>query len=138
MAESRSLTIATALITAAATIVAAWLTTRDNDGGPAGNDGRPPFAVEFGSASIFLSRDSGPGGTTVNVSGEGFAPEERVEIRFHTEQIATTTTSTEGRFSNVAVVIPTSYSAFAPQQFSIVAMGTSSLLSADAPFTISG
>jgi len=66
---------------------------------------------------VFLSRDSGPGGTTVNVSGEGYSPGERVVIRFHTEQIGATTANDQGAFSNVAVVIPMSFSQFAPQQF---------------------
>ena len=137
MAESRSVAISVALIGAVATIVAAWLTTRGTDGGSSRGPADPPV-VGLGSASIFLSRDGGPGGTTVNVSGEGFAPEERIEIKFHTEQIATTTTNAEGKFSNVAAVVPTSFSVFAPKQFDIVARGESSFLSADAPFMLSG
>ncbi|MGB7820351.1 MAG: hypothetical protein WBL35_16655, partial [Ornithinibacter sp.] len=63
-----------------------------------------------GAASVFLNRDSGPGGAEVLVSGDGFAAGESVVIRFHTEQVGRTTTNGEGRFSNVTVTIPTSFS----------------------------
>jgi hypothetical protein len=88
--------------------------------------------------AVYLSLDNGPAGTVVNVSGEGFQPNERIVLRFHTEQIATTQSNDAGSFSNVAATIPGSFSKFAPQQFSIIASGQSSLRSADAPFTITG
>jgi hypothetical protein len=92
----------------------------------------------FASAEVFLSRDSGPGGTEVNVSGEGFASGEDVVIRFHTEQIGRTTANGDGRFSNVGVTIPSSFSFAAPQQFSVVATGEQSAKSAQAPFQLTG
>jgi hypothetical protein len=99
-------------------------------GGGSGDLGKP--------ASIFLSATSGPGGSVIKVSGEGFAANEQVVIRFHTEEMGRTQTNATGAFSNVAVTIPTSFSKFAPQAFNIVADGQSSIKSATAQFTISG
>jgi hypothetical protein len=89
-------------------------------------------------ASIFLSATSGPGGSVIKVSGEGFAANEQVVIRFHTEEMGRTQTNAAGAFSNVAVTIPTSFSKFAPQAFNIVVNGQTSIKSATAQFTISG
>jgi hypothetical protein len=58
----------------------------------------------------------------VKVSGEGFPANAPVVIHFHTQQIGDTTTNGDGKFSNVAVTIPTSFSQFAPQQFFIQAV----------------
>jgi hypothetical protein len=147
VAESRSVAIAVALVGAAATLGAALIATRPWDDGRDGSvatptvqtgDDGPTRTTISDRTSVFLSRDSGPGGATVNVSGEGFSPSERVIIRFHTEQIGVTKASDQGRFSNVAVVIPTSFSRFAPQQFDVVALGEESLRAAQAPFTITG
>jgi hypothetical protein len=89
-------------------------------------------------ADIFLSSTSGPGGSTVNVSGDGFQANEQVVIQFHTEEIGRTQANSAGRFTNVTVTIPTSFSGFAPRQFDIIATGRSSIKSGRAPFTISG
>jgi hypothetical protein len=90
------------------------------------------------AAAIVLSRESGPGGATVKVSGEGFAAGERVVIRFDTKQVGSTRTNDQGRFANVAVTVPESFSQFAAQKFIIAATGESSRRAAEAPFTISG
>ena len=90
------------------------------------------------TASVFLNRDSGPGGTEVKVSGEGFTAGERVELRFHTTDIGTTTANGDGRFSNVVVTIPGDYGWSAPHQYDVVASGTTSSKSARAPFTLTG
>ena len=44
----------------------------------------------------------------------------------------------DGRFSNVGVTIPSSFSFAAPQQFSVVATGEQSAKSAQAPFQLTG
>jgi hypothetical protein len=143
VAESRTVIIAAALIGAVATLGAALIAASaggDGDGSSSRSGGAEftlPDDVDA-QATVFLSRDSGPGGTSVNVSGEGFAPGERVVIRFHTEQIGSTTASGEGSFANVSVEIPTSFSQFAPQQFGVVATGEQSVRSGEAPFTITG
>ncbi len=140
--DSHSVVILAALITAAATIIGAFIATRGGDGEPdtqrpprgdTGVDVAPRTDVE---PSLFLSRDSGPAGASVKVSGEGFDPQQRVTITFQTYQIGTTTTNSQGKFSNVAVEIPKIFSRFAPQQFYVVAQGGAR--SAMAPFTVSG
>jgi hypothetical protein len=98
----------------------------------------PSSPVLPGPASVFSNRDSGPGGTTVLVSGEGFDPGERVVLRFHTDQIGSTTANGDGKFSNVAVTIPTTLSEFAPRQFELIATGQSSIRTATTPFTLTG
>jgi hypothetical protein len=137
LAEARSVAITAALITAAATIAAALIATKpwDDGGGP----GPPPdTSTPTVQVSVFLSRDSGPGGTSVNVSGEGFLPGERIVLFFHTQQIGSTTASDQGGFANVAVAVPTSFSDFAPQQFFLFAHGERSSRTAQTPFTLTG
>jgi hypothetical protein len=97
----------------------------------------PPERKES-PADVFLNRDSGPGGSPVLVSGRGFGAGERIVIRFHTDQVGSTTASAQGSFASVAVTIPGSFSKFAPQQFEIGATGQSTLKHASAPFTITG
>jgi hypothetical protein len=135
LAEPKNVGIVVALIGAAGVIIAALIA---NSGGSDGPTIDRPTIDGSGSASVFLSRDSGPGGTIVQVSGEGFASGERIVIQFHTEQIGSTTANGDGKFANVAVTIPESFSEFAPQQFFVIARGEGSHRFAQAPFTISG
>jgi hypothetical protein len=107
-------------------------------GGGSGQQPNPGGVNPGTTASIFLSSTSGPGGSVVKVSGEGFAPNEEVVLRFHTEEMGRTRTDGAGKFSNVAVTIPRSFSKFAPQTFDIVADGRTSIRSATAQFTLSG
>lgn len=144
MPERRDSAIAAALIGLVGAIIAA-LITRGGGGGDADASGGtepridvPIVDVGRTTARVFLNRDSGAGGTTVLVSGEGFEPGERVVLRFHTEQIGSTTASDAGSFANVAVTIPTSFGDFAPQQFEIIAEGDDSIRSARAPFQLTG
>jgi hypothetical protein len=151
--DSKKVAIWVALIGAAATIAAAIITTNVGGGDHSRNSptqSAPSVVISSptvppvdttptdGNASVFLSRDSGPGGSTVKVSGQGFAPGERVVLRFHTDQVGDTTADSAGKFANVAVSIPTSYSKFAPQQFSISADGQNSDIHGEAQFTITG
>ena len=145
---SRNGQITVALIGAAGAIAAAWIASSHTGNGSGGSGGGPgggttPSIPSISipsdvSAEVFLNRDSGPGGTTVLVSGKGFEGGERVVLRFHTDQVGAPTASANGSFAQVAVTIPTSYSQFAPQQFFIVATGDSSAKSAQAPFEITG
>ena len=153
MADSDS--VKAAKIAAAATVVAALIglvavvvprigddgdgTTQTSPGGTTQTDGttQPP-PPDFGHASVFLNTTSGPGGSTILVSGSGFSANEEVVIRFHTDEVGSTTANDGGKFENVAVTVPTSYSVFAPQQFQVIATGESSSRSDQAPFTITG
>jgi len=101
-------------------------------GGSGGGDGGA-----FEPAGIFLSRLSGPTGTSINVTGEQFGANERVSIRFHTTEIGTTTASAGGTFT-ISVAIPEGYADFAPHDYSIVATGASSIKSARAAFKLTG
>jgi hypothetical protein len=143
VAESRTVAITVALIGAVATLGAALIAASPWDDGNDSSSSSGGAAItlpdDFAThATVFLNRDSGPGGTSVNVSGKGFASGERVVIRFHTEQIGSTTATDEGSFANVSVEIPTSFSKFAPQQFGVLATGEQSARTAEAPFTITG
>lgn len=84
---------------------------------------------------VFLSKLSGPSGTEVNVSGSGFQPNETVTIRFHTDEVGSTTVDSTGSFSNIAVTIP-DMPGSGPFQFSIVVTGNSSVRHAQAAFTL--
>jgi len=70
------------------------------------------------------------------MGGTGFDAREQVEIRFHTELIATAEGDCDGAFSGVHARIPGTFDAFAPQQFEITATGKSSARSASAPFQL--
>ena len=99
----------------------------------------PPFTLPPNTeTNIFLSETSGPTGTTLKVSGEGFQPGETIVIRMHTTQVGTTTASSTGTFSSVEITVPDEFGVFAPQQFDVIASGKSSIKSARAPFTVSG
>lgn len=145
MAETRDVLITVALIGAAGAVIAALIASSGKEPIP-GSPGPPqvvsgpifPKLPLVARPSVFLSRDSGPAGTVVRVSGEGFAPGERVVVRFNTEQIGSTTADDAGKFSNVAIIIPGSFAQFAPQQFWVIATGHNSIGHDAAPFTITG
>jgi hypothetical protein len=86
--------------------------------------------------SVFVNPTSGAGGTLVRLSGEGFPANARVVFLFSTYQMGDTTTNSDGKFSNVSVNIPTTYSMFAPQQFYIIA--ESGAFAAQTPFMLTG
>jgi hypothetical protein len=107
----------------------------DGGNGPAPTPG--PF-IPSAETNIFLSETSGPTGSKLKVSGEGFQPGETIVISMHTTQIGTTTASPAGSFSGVEVTVPEEFGVFAPQQFFVIANGKSSIRAARAPFTVSG
>lgn len=108
-------------------------------GGGSPNVTAPPFTFPpSGETNIFLSETSGPTGSKLKVSGEGFQPGETIVIRMHTTQVGTTTASPTGTFSSVEITVPDEFGVFAPQQFSVIATGKASIKSARAPFTVSG
>lgn len=88
--------------------------------------------------NIFLSETSGPTGSKLKVSGEGFQAGETIVITMHTTQVGTTTASPTGTFSSVEITVPDEFGVFAPQQFSVTARGKASIKFASAPFTVSG
>jgi hypothetical protein len=64
------------------------------------------------SAVIYLSKDSVPYGSTFTVSGEGFAPNQKVQLRISTFDVATPTANAQGGFANVQVSIPAFFKGF--------------------------
>jgi hypothetical protein len=95
-----------------------------------------PGADVAQAASLSISRGSGPSGTIVTLRGSGFEPGETVQLRFHTDEIATAHVGRHGGFRGVHARIPGSFDVFAPMQFEIVASGTSSAKSAEVPFEL--
>src|SRR4051812_513969 len=94
-----------AKIAAAATVVAALIgllavvVPRIGGDGGSGTQGTVDrVVVGSGTASVFLNSLSGPGGSTIKVSGKGFAPNEEIVIRFHTTEVGSTTANSEGKF----------------------------------------
>jgi hypothetical protein len=96
--------------------------------------GRPVSGAAY-ETSLSLSVGEGRSGTPVVVTGHGFAPGETVEVLFHTELIATAITDENGDFTANAKV-PGTFDAFGGQQFLIIAVGKSSIASAQAPFKL--
>jgi hypothetical protein len=89
-------------------------------------------------ASLFLSKESAPGGATVLVSGTGFEANERVVIRVHTYLVASPRANSSGAFANVSITVPTDLSKFAPQQFVVTGTGDSSVKTGSATIEVSG
>jgi hypothetical protein len=82
---------------------------RDAGDTTSGGAGFGPEAVD---PDIFLSRDQVPVDGTLDVSGEGFAPDETVVITIGTFEVARPTTNDQGGFSNVEIGIPEFYRDF--------------------------
>ena len=89
-----------------------------------------------GEATLSVDRGSGPSGTRLVFSGQGFGKNETVEIRFHTDLIATVRTDGDGAFVDARARVPGSFDVFAPQTFEITASGRSSAQSARVPFSL--
>src|SRR6187401_2877419 len=92
-----------------------------------------PFATQ---QRIFRSRDGGPVGTKVNISGDGFAPNDVVVFTLHTIEVGRTTAASDGSFSGVQVEIP-NVAGSKSMQLSMTARGLSSPVWATAPFMVS-
>ena len=127
--------VITALVLLGGAIAGAVAFVQGGDGGGDATSSPPPAT---GAADLFTNRDSGPGGTTVLLSGEGFAPGEGVVLGFHVEEIGRTAANQSGRFSNVSVTIPSTLSNFAPQTFDLIATGQDSAKTATRPFKLTG
>ena len=114
------------------TVVAALILARIQ--GP-GDDPQPKDPGRPGGpVAIYLNRDSGPPGTTVRVSGKGFAAGESVTLRFHTEVVGHTETDVQGAFDSVSVKVPSDWKFTG--QFTFVATGESSVKSAQREFRV--
>ena len=63
----------------------------------------PTFTI---TPQIFLSAASGVAGDRINVSGNGFNATQSISIYFDNQDVAVTTSDSQGTFSNIAVTIP--------------------------------
>ena len=92
----------------------------------------------FAPAHLFANKTSGPTGSQVLLSGDGFQANEEVKLSMQTFELARTRADSAGKFANVAVTVPTQLKPFAPQQFEFNALGTTSIKHATFAFTVSG
>lgn len=92
--------------------------------------GRPAAA----EASLNLSRSAGPPGTSLTVSGGGFAPGETVEILFHGLQRGKATADSTGAFGPTPITIPPDWQF--KGQFDITAEGRTSIRHVSEPFQV--
>ena len=119
------------IVTVVAALILAQLQRPDDPGtgDPGGRGGSAGGAV-----AIYLNKDSGPPGTTVRVSGKGFAAEESVTLRFHAEVVGHTETDGQGAFDSVSVEVPEDWQFTGPSSF--IAIGESSVKSAQRQFRV--
>lgn len=101
---------------------------------PGGLDRATPSQWPPAEVKVFLDKLSGPPGTVVRTSGEGFSPGETVTIRFHTEQCAQTSADPSGTFAEVSCTIPKDWRF--KGQFNIIASGAGSIRAATAAFRV--
>jgi len=69
------------------------------------------IADAFAAPSITLNPVSGPVGTTITISGTGFAPNKALTAEFNGQSVTlggTTTTNANGAFSGATIVVPAS------------------------------
>jgi hypothetical protein len=94
----------------------------------------PPVTVGPlpGETNLVVAPASGTVGTRVTVTGSGFQASERVDIRFHTEQVAQARADARGNFSASFAIPPFPFKG----SFDIIATGATSIESARTPFRI--
>jgi IPT/TIG domain len=81
------------------------------------------------SAQISLSPQEGPSGSQITVTGQGFDPDEGIEIRYAVNVIAQPRADDHGDFT-AEIIIPGTLDAFAPRQVDIIATGRNSIKTA--------
>jgi hypothetical protein len=108
--------------------------------GPVGPTG--PAFPDLGDiakpANLYASKTSGPAGSTVLLSGNGFKAGEEVVFSMQTEEVGRTTADSAGAFTSVSVKVPLDLGKFPGTQFSFSADGRTSIKHATAPFVVSG
>jgi hypothetical protein len=129
MATSTKEKVGIGAITIAALALVTALVNFGNDhwsGSFGGNPKSSSVAVDAGSrpsslpetepaqpdTEIYLSRDAVSEDSQLDVSGEGFAPGEKVIIKIGTYEVARPTANAQGGFKNVSIRIPDFYDPF--------------------------
>lgn len=92
------------------------------------------FDAGVGDPTLRISTLEGPPGTTLTVSGQGFAPGEEIEISLHLEVLATIRADTDGAFFEEPITIPSDWQF--KGQFRISADGSQSLIHLSRPFEV--
>jgi hypothetical protein len=116
--------IAVAVIGFVGTVLAAIIGILPSLLGGRSDPGNSNIPSRPAAASIFLSETSSPAGQRVNVSGDGFLPNDTIKIRVHTFEVASTQVNETGAFKNVSIEIPTELSRFAPLRVDVIATGS--------------
>lgn len=107
---------------------------------PAAQSLSPPFPIsedfprQSEQAKIVLSVTYGPPGTSLKVSGSGFAPREDVRIRLHTQQVGSVIADDKGAFTDVTITIPRDWPF--KGQYDVIATGEESIKQAREPFEV--
>ncbi|MEV6056154.1 hypothetical protein [Streptomyces sp. NPDC052107] len=87
-------------------------------------------------AAIQLTPESGRAGSTVIVKGEGFTPNQKVEIHFHSNKVADSLPDSNGRFT-LTFKVPLFYGQF-PDSYSVQAVQAFTMNNDDATFKVTG
>jgi hypothetical protein len=89
-------------------------------------------------ANLYASKTSGPAGSKVTLSGDGFKAGEEVVFSMQTIEVGRTTADQTGAFKSVEVTVPQQLGKFPGAQFAFAADGRTSIKHATAPFVVSG
>jgi hypothetical protein len=100
--------------------------------------GPPDFGDLTKPANLYASKTSGPAGSKVTLSGDGFKAGEEVVFSMQTIEVGRTTADQTGAFKSVEVTVPQQLSHFPGTQFAFAADGRTSIKHATAPFVVSG
>ena len=89
-------------------------------------------------ANLYANKTSGPAGSAVLLSGDGFKPGEEIVFSMQATDVGRTKADTTGAFKSVSVTVPTFLGNFPGTQFQFSANGRESIKHATADFVVSG
>jgi len=89
-------------------------------------------------ANLYANKTSGPAGSAVLLSGDGFKPGEEIVFSMQATEVGRTNADATGAFKSVSVTVPKSFGDFPGRQFQFSANGRESIKHASANFVVSG
>ena len=89
-------------------------------------------------ANLYVNKTSGPAGSTVLLSGDGFKSGEEIVFSMQATEVGRTNADTTGAFKSVSVTVPDFLGNFPGKQFQFSANGRESIKHASANFVVSG
>ena len=89
-------------------------------------------------ANLYANKTSGPAGSAVLLSGDGFKPGEEIVFSMQATEVGRTNADTTGAFKSVSVNVPKVLGNFPGTQFQFSANGRESIKHASANFVVSG